>query len=250
MLLKSRPDAAEEETILVDRARFARRRWLRRLRSWRKALALVLVVGLLATGTWLVFFSSVLAVTGVQIQGTDVLSPKEVRKAARVPMDVPLATVDLRAIKDRVENLAPVASVDVSRAWPHRVLIDVTERQAVAVVNREGVLWGLDGHGVLFRTYSSKPDLPLLQVSASTDSTAMAEAARVVSVLPSSLLTQIAYVDVRSIDGISFHLQSGAIVNWGSADSATQKSEVLQVLLKQKARVYDVTVPTRPTIRP
>ena len=48
-------------------------------------------------------------------------------------------------------------SVEVSRAWPDTIRIDVTERQAVAVVDWEGSWRGLDEEGVLFRTYPKQP---------------------------------------------------------------------------------------------
>ena len=55
----------------------------------------------------------------------DVLSPGEVRQAARVPMGEPLARVSLEAIEARVESLAPVQVVDVSRSWPNQLRIAV-----------------------------------------------------------------------------------------------------------------------------
>jgi len=38
-------------------------------------------------------------------------------------------------------------------------------------------------------------------------------------------------------------------VSWGSAEHSAQKAEVLAVLLQQKAREIDVSVPGRPTTR-
>ena len=63
---------------------------------------------------------------------------------ADVPLGVPLATVDLAAIEARVEGLAAVGVGEASRAWPDQVRIDVTEREAVAVVSWEGQWRGLD----------------------------------------------------------------------------------------------------------
>jgi cell division protein FtsQ len=240
----------DERTVQVARKRFARRQWARRWLAWRIVLAVVAGVAAVAGLVWLVFFSTVLAVKGVQVEGTGVLDPREVRVVAAVPTGAPLATVDLDAVAARVQGLAPVLDVDVSRAWPDRVRIDVTERVAVAVVDQAGVLRGVDENGVMFRRYPSRPpSLPRLRIAASTQADALAEAAQVVEVLPGDLAERVEYVSVSTVDTISLRLRSGQTVQWGSADESTHKAEVLAILLEQKARMYDVSVPGQPVIR-
>ncbi len=235
----------------VTRKRFLRRQRARRWLVWRRVLLVVLPVVAAVTLVWLVFFSSVLSVKGAVVEGTSVLSKAEVAQVADVPVGVPLATADLAAVQARVEALAPVASAEVSRSWPDRIRIDVTERTAVAVTQREGVWRGLDEEGVLFRSYPKRPaGLPEVRMKASTPVDALAESAQVVAALPSAILTRVSYLDVQTIDDISFTFRNGSRVTWGSADESAAKAEVLQVLLKRDARVYDVTAPGRPTIRP
>jgi cell division protein FtsQ len=150
-----------------------------------------------------------------------------------------------------VKALGPVLDVDVSRAWPNRIRIDVTERVAVAVVDQGGVLHGVDERGVMFRRYPSRPpSLPLLRVGASTQSDALAEAALVVETLPGTIASRVEYVSVSTVDTISLRLRSGQTVQWGSADESGHKAEVLALLLRQKASMYDVSVPGQPVIRP
>jgi cell division protein FtsQ len=209
----------------------------------------VLGLGVLAGAGWLVFFSSVLTVDGVEVEGVDVLSPAEVRRAAQVPVGEPLARVSLDAIEARVESLAPVQAVDVSRSWPNQLRIAVLEREAVAVVERDGVVRGLDDEGVLFRTFPSVPDdLPVVRIYAGTRSEALAEAARVIDALPGDLAARVAHLEVKTVDSISLELGNGRTVFWGSADESANKAEVLEVLLRQKASVYDVSVPGQPTL--
>ena len=67
-----RRDAAptpDERVSRAARKRFARRQWARRWLAWRRLLALVAVAALVAGTVWLVFFSTVLAVSGVQVEG-------------------------------------------------------------------------------------------------------------------------------------------------------------------------------------
>lgn len=243
--------AADERTVRIARKRFARRQWARRWLAWRGLVVALLCVAALAGAAWLVFFSSVLVVKGVEIEGLDVLDRGEVRRVAAVPMGEPLATVSVDAIKARVESLAPVKAVDVSRSWPDKVRIAVLEREAVAVVERDGVVRGVDDEGVLFRTYPSVPEgLPVLRISAGTRSEALAEAALVVDALPDDLAAKVDHVAVETVDSISLRLRNGRTVFWGSAAESASKAKVLAVLLRHKASVYDVSVPGQPTIKP
>jgi cell division protein FtsQ len=246
-------DGADEKTVRIARKRFTRRQWARRWLAWRRIVVGVLLLGLVGAGTWLVFFSSVLAVAGVQVEGTKLVSPSAVRRAAAVPLGSPLATADLDAVTARVQRLVAVKSVDVSRAWPDQVRIDVTERRAVAVVeprDGSGQLRGIDATGVDFRGYRTRPKgLPVLRGDAGTDTDALAEAATVAGSLPPALAAKVAYVEVRTVDHISLELRSGPTVLWGSAADSVNKARVLGVLLGQHARYYDVSVPGQPVIR-
>jgi cell division protein FtsQ len=245
------PDASGGDAART-RKKFLRRQRARRWVLVRRVLALLAVVGLVVGGVWLVFFSSVLAVHQVQVRGTDVLSAADVETAAAVPQDVPLATSDLGAIQGRVEDLAPVASAEVSRVWPDTIRIDVTERQAAAVVDWEGSWRGLDEEGVLFRTYPKRPmGLPVLSIRSSSTSEALAEAAKVVGAVPAPEVKRLDHVQVGSIDDIDLVLGDGTTIRWGSADQSADKAEVLSLLMaQQKASIYDVTAPGRPTIKP
>jgi cell division protein FtsQ len=69
-------------------------------------------------------------------------------------------------------------------------------------------------------------------------------------VLPAAIAARVNYVEVDTVDTISLRLRNGRTVRWGSADDSAAKAEVLAVLLKQKASLYDVTVPGQPIIRP
>jgi cell division septal protein FtsQ len=158
--------------------------------------------------------------------------------------------VPVDAIEARVQSLAPVAGVDVSRSWPDRVRIAVVEREAVAVVERDGALRGVAEDGVLFRSYRAQPaGLPVVRVAAGTRSEALAEAAAVITALPEDLAVRVDHLAVETVDFISLRLRDGRSVFWGSAADSATKAEVLGVLLRQKASVYDVSVPGQPTLQ-
>jgi cell division protein FtsQ len=239
-----------EETVTLAGRDFTRRRWGRRLRRARPFLIALLLLGLLGGGVWLVFFSSVVTVREVSVQGNQTVSSVRVRAVAKAPIGRQLARVDLAAIRARVETIPAVKSVSVSRSWPHTIAISVTERTPVAVVDRSAGLQAVDEDGVLFDSYARQPDdLPLVETAPDVKSEALAEAAHVVSALRADIRAIVDRVEVESVDRITLHLTGGRTVMWGSAEQSDDKAAVLAVLLKQDAQEIDVSVPGRPTTR-
>lgn len=245
----ARPARGTEERIaLQTRRRFARRQWARRWLAWKYVVAAVLLVVLVGGGTYAVYFSDALAVDGVEVTGESTLTDDQVREVARVPIGDPLARVDLEAVRRRVESLPVVLSAEVSRQWPHDVLIEVEERTAVAVVEIAGSLRGLDAEGIVFGTYREAPaGLPRVRTTATTSGDALREAALVVAALPSELAARVDHVEVLTVDQIALELKDGRRVRWGSSAQSDEKAEVLEVLLLQDAQLYDVSVPGSPT---
>lgn len=226
-----------------------RRRWWRKgiSRTWLvSALALVLVVA----GLWVVFFSSLLAATSVEVAGAGAVLTGHVERVAKVPMDRPLARIDLDAIRARVENVAAVESASVSRSWPHTIKISVVQRTPVAVVDRGDGLQFLDAYGVVFGTVGHAGNRPVIHAGATVDSEALAGAGAVAGSLPASLARKVTSIELNTVDDIELLLRSGQRIEWGSAADSDQKAEVAQVLLRKKVTLVDVSVPGRPSTRP
>jgi cell division protein FtsQ len=247
----SATDQPTDPAVERSRRRFVRRQRRRRLLAWKPVLALVLLVALVGTAIWLVYFSAYLSVRGVDVEGTHRMNPAQIRRAAAVPVGDALATVDLDRIRTRVEALAGVRSADVSRKWPDQVRIDVTEREAVAVVDLGGSLHGMDENGVVFVDYAkAPPGLPRVESSAGAGTEALREGALVVAALPGDLAAQVDHVTVATVDEISLALRDGRDVEWGSAEQSEQKAEVLAQLLTRPGKHFDVSAPGLPTTRP
>ncbi len=240
------------DSLERTRRRFVRRQRSRRWLRWRAILAVVVATLLLLGAVWLVFFSTVLAVKGVQVQGAALLTPDEVRAAAGVPADQPLARVDLDRIEGRLRAVAAVRLVEVAREWPDQIVITLIERTAVAAVPVGSGFKGIDSEGVLFREFATRPrNLPLVTAPTDIGKDAMREGAAVVAALPSDLQDDVDHVEVESVDRISLVLRDDRAVIWGSADQSADKARVLAALLEAspKASQYDVSAPGQPTTR-
>ena len=238
-LKRGSPTDTAERAALRSRQRFTRRQWRRRWLAWRYVVAAVLVVAVVAGGIWLVYFSSGLTVKRVDVEGND------------LPAGEQLARVDIDAISARLRALAAVRAVDVSRKWPDGVQIVVQERVPVAVIEIAGRLRGLDSQGVVFNEYDkAPPGLPRISSTSSTTPDALKEAATVVAALPKELSAMVDHVEVLTVDQITLVLRDERVVLWGSSDDSATKAEVLLQLLRQPAKVYDVSVPGQPTTCP
>lgn len=245
------PGGREARASARTRKRFARRQWRRRWLAWKPVVVVVLGVGLTVGAVWVVWFSSVLALEQVRVTGTDSLTPQEVQEVAALSLGRPLARVDVDGVERRVGALAPVRSVEVSRRFPHRLLISVEERVPVAVVTIGDRLRALDRDGVVFGGYDRPPaGLPRVEVVLGVRPEALGEAATVVATLPRSVARRVDFIEVRTVDEISLLLKDGRRVEWGSAQDSEDKARVLGVLLQRDASTYDVSVPGQPTSRP
>ncbi len=235
-----------------SRRAFARRQWSRRWLTWKYVVAAVVLVGGLVAAAWLFWFSGVLAVSTVQVSGTDSLRSEQVRTATGIEEGTPLARVDLEGVQARVQSLAEVRSAEVRREWPDTVVVTVEERVAVAVVEIGGRLRGLDMDGVVFEDYQQPPaDLPRVETDAAAGREALQEAAAVVSSLPEDLAARVDHVEVATVDQISLVLRDERTVVWGSAEESDLKAEVLVAMMADRPEAdIDVSVPGRPSFTP
>lgn len=210
------------------------------------AAALVLVVAL-GAGAW---FSPVLSVRSVQVQGVTVVSPQQVRDAAAIPAGTPLLQVDLGAAARRVAAIPRVATAQVDRTLPSGVRITVVERTPVAWVTGSGGSHLLDADGFDFATQPPPAGLPELGVpTPGVNDPRTVAALSVLTMLPPPLREQVVRVSAVSPSAVELTLGQGRTVRWGGVEAAARKAAVLSALLTQPGRVYDVSSPSLPTVR-
>ncbi|MBA3489959.1 MAG: FtsQ-type POTRA domain-containing protein [Longispora sp.] len=226
----------------------ARRRRFNSARPWLIVGGALILVGVLG---WTVFASPLLTVSEVSVRGARILSPEQVRMATKVALEIPLARVDTDGVEQRVAELAPVAKVDVSRSWPGTLVVEITERQPVAVVAQPTGFGLLDAHGVLFHTVAKRPvGLPLMKVKdpKPNDPTTQAGLSVLESLSP-TLRTQLVTLVAESVTRIRLELAKGRSVVWGDAEANDRKSRTATVLLHRPGKVIDVSAPDFPVMR-
>jgi cell division protein FtsQ len=218
----------------------------RRAGTGRRAWALAGgTAALVVLAVWVVWASPLLALTQVQVTGTDLLAPADVREAAGVPDGTPLPRVRTDEVADRVATLAPVARVEVSRSWPRTLVIDVTERTAVAAVPLDDGYGWLDATGTVFHDASgAPPGVPALELSEpGPDDPATAAALVVLGALTPELHARLDTVVVAGPARIRLELSDGSTVVWGDESASEEKARVATALLDRDAAVIDVSAP-------
>lgn len=213
-----------------------------RRRRILRAVAIVLTVLAVGVGVWLVWFSSVFAVTAVRVVGVTGKQEASVFAAAAIPTGVPLARIDADGAQTAVLAVPWVASAEIRRGWPNEVVIAVSPRTPIAVdaASRRGV----DATGAVFDTAEPMPrTMPTVKASGIGLATAMT----VLSGLPADLAGRVESLSATTRDDVDLVLRNSATVHWGSAEQAEFKATVLRALLKRKKDVYDVTAPELPT---
>lgn len=233
------------------RDRFATRARARRRRLWLTLAAAVVAVAVVAGGAWVVLRTSVLGVRTVTVVGVHRLTAAQVKAAAGVPLGHPLATLDVGGIQRRVAALAPVASVAVSREWPHGVRIAVRERTPFAEIRTPHGMELLDRSGVVFATVpAGAVRLPTVSVSSPGPRDPATRAALdVLAALPPSIRHRVRLVSAPGPSSVQLSLTGGDTVVWGDASQSARKAEVLAALLKRPGHIYDVSTPDIVTVR-
>jgi cell division protein FtsQ len=218
---------------------------------WRAAFFALMVLAIVAGVAWALLESRFFVVRGVEVTGTHLVTPAQVRGAADIPAGLPLIRVNDAAVAHRVEQLRQVQSAQVSRDWPNRVLISVTERvPALAIPSSQGYDL-IDKYGVVVETVSQQPlDTPILalpggsaQPSALRGNPAVYAAAVVVRELPRYLARSLVSVRAPSATEVTLRLSNRVSIVWGGTDRPAEKAKELAVLMRRHARSYDVSAP-------
>jgi cell division protein FtsQ len=220
--------------------RITRRRYL--VRRWAVLGSVLGVIGLV----YVVLFTSVFGVRGVEVIGATVLTADEVRAAADVESGSPLVRLDTDVIAARVAALPRVRSVEVRRSFPATVEIVLTERTAVVVRSEADGIHLVDVEGVDFGVAAVAPaGLPTLTAP---DAATTKAAVTVLVAVPELLRPLVSAVSAQTVGSVQFTLADGRAIKWGSVDQSPRKAAVLGPLLTRPGKVYDVATPDFPTV--
>jgi cell division protein FtsQ len=218
--------------------------------AWRPSSKLGWMAGAgavvaIAVSAWVVWGTPLLGVRTVEVTGSRIAGPEQVRAVADVVDGTPLARVDLDDVSQRVRGLPSVASVAVRRSWPNTLVIEVTERVPVAAVAVAGGFAIVDADGIVFDRRADRPDSAVLLKVAllRPDDPTTRAALRVVVALTQPLRERLTQLVADSPTHIRLELTGGRVIVWGDAEQNESKAAVATALLNRPVRTIDVSSP-------
>ncbi|MBO3731297.1 cell division protein FtsQ/DivIB [Glycomyces niveus] len=223
----------------------------RKLPDRRLRWIAVSVLAFLLLAFVIVWTTPLFEVKRIEVTGTSVLTPDEVAALGEDAVGRSVLGADLDAIAAAVAKLAPVASVEVTRAWPDAVSVAVTEREPyMAVPVDDETFLMVDSEGVVFDETAAPPG-SIWRVELAEpgpDDLATIETLTVLQSLPAALADEVEHVAAPSPAGITLYLEDGRTLRWGDGSESEQKAEVADRLLAGGYEHVDVSAPDAPTV--
>jgi cell division protein FtsQ len=214
---------------------------------WKAAFFVAMVLVIIAGAVWALLGPSVLVVRSIRVTGARMMLRGEVLRAAGIRVGTPLIRVDTARAARQVEQLTLVQSAQVSRSWPNTIVISVRPRRPAFVVASGGGFALVDPYGVVLRSATARPRrLPLLEALPSgplRGSGVVRAAALVLRELPARLRRRVRVVYAPAADQVRLELRDGVRIQWGGPDRGTAKAAELRILMRTRARYYDVSDP-------
>ena len=208
--------------------------------------------------------SPVLRVQQVELVGLNSLNRESVLRTMAIgdhPSMLGLKTAD---VERRLTDLPLIHSATVWKEWPNRIVVEVSERSAVASIRSNGGWLVLDQHGGVLDTRTVRPDLPILDLGGqevaegAKDITALLNVASAAS---ARLRQQIDVLAVEAGGGVTVRMRSGSlseagtVIRIGHADDVAAKLRALATMIDESTAVsfdgvatLDLTVADQPAL--
>lgn len=217
----------------------------RRFRLWAvPAVALVLTFAALA------WFSPMLSVREVRIEGAGAIPEDRIRELLQIPDQGSILRIDTAAMAQRVASIPKVRSARVQRVLPSTVRVRIEPRTPVLYYDTTEGAHLLDADGIEYAIEPAPIGVPKLETEKPGSADALTKAAiAVVRVLPPELTVQVDSVRAETVSDISLTLRDGRTVLWGSSEDGERKSAVVLPLLTRPGTVFDVSSPSLVTVK-
>lgn len=253
---------SEKQRVQTD-PRISRRRQTVERKKRRRFFVGLASFLLVAALIWAMFFSPLLRVRELKLQGAERTTLAEVEEVTELLGEQQnLLLLSTGAVESDIQTLPWVESAEVDRTLPGTVKVRVIEREPALVLSLGAARWTIDTAGNVLATGEAEEGLPVLaglQVDQLEPGLQLRTeeargALRAFRRLPGVVRRQVAAVFAPSIERISFSLTSGTVIRFGAAEDIGAKNEVLRALFEDLgsdgggAAYIDVRVPTSPAV--
>ena len=202
----------------------------------------LLFIVLLVLAGYILFRSPLFQVQRMEVTGTRLLQPDQIRELAGINLGENIFQVNLGQAQKKIALLPLVKTVTLRRILPSTVLIEVTERTPVALLDEGNVFGEVDKDGYYLQQGDvNTAGLPLLTgIQAAlpapghmVDNPRLAPVLHFVAGLPQGLLPMLSEVHVKSDGQLVLTTLYGIPVLAGDTTDPAGKGALLLAILQQ-----------------
>jgi cell division protein FtsQ len=239
------------------------------LREISKAVLLVLVIFTVAAamihGYQYVISSTYFQIKETIVRGCKELTEKDVLSLVAIKPSQNLLCINLDAVSKRISSNPWIKDAYVGRELPNRLVIEIRERTAVALVKQESGFYLLDPEGIPFKRLQSgdETDLPVLSGCYTEEKahtqllTKSLELLRFLSNLKDSpTLSRVSEIHGHEVFGLSLFTDSGLCLQLGFDHYENKLKRLVPVMadldrknLKPGFLLIDLSDPTKITVQ-
>lgn len=103
--------------------------------------------------------SSFFQITAMKIEGNHMVSNEQINVLSKVDIHSNLLAINVTQVKSLLQSHPWIASAEITRDWPNRLVITVREKKPVALLNRNSGLFYLDNRGQIIAAASPSQEL-------------------------------------------------------------------------------------------
>jgi len=222
----------------------------------RRALALGLGIALLlGLSVWALTYTSLFRAHHIRVEGAGALSAEQVRTLAEVDAATNVVHVDQAAVVARLEQDPWIAQASVHVELPDTLVLEITERRPVGVIDAMGDRAILASDATLLPTTWGIPDdLPAVRAALGAPTQEQRTAAAdLLTALDPVVVKRVTTISVGQDGLVTLTLTSGVTVVAGQEGDEGAKAEALRAVLRWAASKnldltsVDISAPTAPS---
>lgn len=228
-------------------------------RTLRRRRGLALLIGIpivLALSVWALTYTPVFRARHIRVEGAGALTAGDVRTLAGVDGSTNVVHLDREAVVSRLEASPWVADASIRVGLPNTLVIEVTERRPVGVIDGLGESGILASDGTVLPAAAGVPDgLPAVHAAlGAPDEDQRRSAAALLDALDPVVAKRVAEVSVGQDGLVTLTLTSGTTVAAGEAGDEGAKAQALRAVLRWASSggveltSIDVSAPTAPSV--
>lgn len=216
---------------------------------WFVAIGVVVLGGLVAAA----YLTPMLAITNVQIVGTNRVAEAEVKTRLKPVIGESLTQVTEEQVAGLLADLGLIDTVSLESRPPHTLLVRIQEREPIVAVKVGGDYFLYDAAGVKIEAAGNEIALPrLVGVGNPASSAKFEPAVEILLEMPQSLFRRVFSLEVDGESAVLRIRDFEFDVIWGTKSDAALKAEVLVSILDSlegQPESIDVSSPMAPVVR-